>query len=314
MNEHRFDRRVAIVTGAGRGIGAAYARLLAARGASVVVNDLGSSMGGTGADPSPAERVADSIRADGGTAVADGSDVSNPNAAAELVARALDEFGGLDILVNNAGIMRWAALPELDLDAVERHVAVHVAGSFNTARAAWGHLVDRAYGRIVMTTSAGVFGLPNNTAYATAKGGVIGLTRSLHTAGEPHGITVNAVAPAAMTRMAGHTGVADPADPATAAMAPELVAPLVAYLCHADCTVGGHIYAAGAGRFSRIVLASTPGYLSSSPIPTIEEVAANWDAVNRVEDITLPHDLPDWSRSFTGHLTPDGSRPVTGSD
>lgn len=312
MSEHRFDERVAIITGAGRGIGAAYAELLAARGASVVVNDLGTSMGGRGADISPAEQVVAGIEARGGTAVADTGDVSDPDDASALVATAIERFGRLDIVVNNAGIMRWSSLPELDLDAVEQHVAVHVAGSFNTARAAWGHFVDRGYGRIVMTTSAGVFGLPNNTAYATAKGGVIGLTRSLHTAGAPHGIAVNAVAPAAMTRMAGRSDDADPTDPAAMAMAPDLVAPLVGYLAHENCPTGGQIYAAGAGRFSRIVLGSTPGYLSTTSTPTIEEVAANWDTVNELDDLMLPEDLMAWSRSFTAHLTPDGSRPIDG--
>src|SRR5262249_26502875 len=139
-----------------------------------------------------------------------------------LVAAAVDGFGRIDVLVNNAGIMRWAGMPEVDADNLASHWAVHVGGSFNTTRAAWPHMVDQHYGRVVMTTSAGVFGLPNNTSYATAKGGVIGLARSLATAGAGYGIAVNCVAPAAVTRMGGRADMPH--------MSPDLVAPLVAYL------------------------------------------------------------------------------------
>ncbi len=195
MDEHRFDGRVAVVTGAGRGIGRAYARLLAARGAGVVVNDLGSSMAGDGADEQPAARVVAEIVDAGGEAIADGSDVSTVAGAEALIGAAVERFGRIDVLINNAGIMRWAGMPEVDEDNLARHLAVHVGGSFNTTRAAWPHMVDQGYGRIVMTTSAGLFGLPNNTSYATAKGAVIGLTRSLKIAGAKHGIKVNLIAP-----------------------------------------------------------------------------------------------------------------------
>ena len=149
---------------------------------------------------------------------------------------------------------------------------MHVGGSFNTTRAAWPHMVEQGYGRIVMTTSAGMFGLPDNLAYATAKAGVIGLTRSLATAGAAHGIKVNLIAPAAMTRMAGRRAGrrrrrGDP-------MAPDLVAPMVAFLAHEDCPVSGEIYAAGAGRFARIFIASTEGYVHPTAAPTVEDVAA----------------------------------------
>ena len=138
-----------------------------------------------------------------------------------------------------------------------RHLAVHVGGSFNTARAAWPHMVEQGYGRIVMTTSSGMFGLPNNLSYATAKGGVIGLTRSLATAGAEHGIKVNLIAPAACTRMAGRGDRGPDRE-----MAPELVAPMAAFLAHEDCPVSGEIYAAGAGRFARLFIASTEGYVA----------------------------------------------------
>jgi NAD(P)-dependent dehydrogenase (short-subunit alcohol dehydrogenase family) len=297
VHEHRFDGRVAVVTGAGRGIGRAHARLLADRGACVVVNDLGGSIGGSGSDAQPASDVASEIVAAGGEAIADTSDVATATGAQALVDAALERFGRLDILVNNAGIMRWAGMPEVDEDNLTRHLAVHVVGSFNTTRSAWMHMVGQGYGRIVMTTSAGVFGLPKNTSYATAKGGVIGMTRSLATAGAPVGVKVNAVAPAAMTRMAGPA--ADEDDPQ---MSPDLVAPMVAFLAHEDCPVSGEIYAAGAGRFARVFIASTPGFVHSAPDPTVEDVAENWARINDESGYTVPTDLNDWSATFTAHL------------
>ena len=302
MSEHRFDGRVAVVTGAGRGIGRGYARLLASRGAQVVVNDLGASTGGTGADAGPAADAVAEIVAAGGDAVADTSDVSSPAGAQALVAAAVERFGRIDVLVNNAGIIRWAGMPEVDEENLARHLAVHVGGSFHTARAAWPHMVDQGYGRIVMTTSAGVFGLPNNTSYATAKGGVIGLARSLTLAGADHGIRVNLVAPAAMTRMAGRAS-----DEPSPEMAPELVAPMVALLAHEDCPVSGEMYAAGAGGFARIFIAITPGYVhrgEAGSVPTIEDVADNWAAINDEGGYTVPADLPAWSATFLSHLRP----------
>ncbi len=297
MGEYRFDGRVAVVTGAGRGIGRAYARLLAERGASVVVNDLGASTGGTGADAGPAAEAVAEIVAAGGEAVADTSDVSTSEGAQTLVASAVERFGRIDVLVNNAGIIRWAGMPEVDEDNLARHLAVHVGGSFNTARAAWPHMVEQGYGRIVMTTSAGLFGLPNNTSYATAKGAVIGLTRSLTTAGADHGITVNCIAPGAMTRMAGPGS-----EEAGPEMSPDLVAPMVALLAHEECPVSGEIYAAGFGRFARIFIAMTPGYVHDGPAPTIEDVADNWAAINDDPGYVIPADLPDWSATFMSHL------------
>src|SRR5262249_32999444 len=175
LNELAFEGRVAVVTGAGRGIGRAHALLLAERGVSVVVNDLGGSIEGVGADTEPASHVASEIAGAGGTAIADTSDVATTTGAQALVDGVVERFGRLDILVNNAGIIRWAGFPDADPDNLERHLAVHVKGSFNTARAAWPHMVEQGYGRIVMTTSTGMFGLPNNLSYATAKAGVVGL-------------------------------------------------------------------------------------------------------------------------------------------
>ncbi len=286
MSDYRFDDQTAVVTGAGRGIGRGYALLLAERGARVVVNDL---------DEAPAAAVVAEIEAAGGTAVADTSDVGTEAGARGLVAATVETFGRLDALINNAGIMRWAGPPDVDQDNLAAHLAVHTVGSFNTALAAWPHMVTQGYGRIVMTTSAGMLGLPANTAYATAKGGVVGLMRSLHTAGADVGIKVNAIAPAAYTRMAGR------GDPPPE-MAPALVAPMVALLAHESCPVSGEIYSAGAGRFARIFIAATDGYLHADGAATIEDVAAHWAEVNDESGYSVPADLMAWSDAFMSHL------------
>lgn len=265
----------------------------------MVVNDLGGDMGGDGADPEPAEHVAEEIRRQGGVAFADGRDVSIAEDARGLVETAVARFGSIDVLVNNAGIMRWAGMPEVDEGDLARHLAVHVGASFHTTRAAWPYFVAQGYGRVVMTTSTGIFGLPDNLAYATAKGGVVGLTRSLATAGSAHGIRVNAIAPAAFTRMAGPGG--GPPE-----MAPGLVAPMVGFLAHEDCGVTGEIYSAGFGRFARVFVASTEGYLADGT-PTVESVAAHWAEINDEVGYSVPRDLTEWSAGFTGHLRPDRS-------
>jgi NAD(P)-dependent dehydrogenase (short-subunit alcohol dehydrogenase family) len=284
-----------VVTGAGRGIGRAYALLLAERrGARVVVNDLGGSTSGEGADTSVAGAVAEEIVAAGGEAVADASDVSSAEGAQALVAAATEHFGGIHVLVNNAGIVRWGGFPEIDEEHLARHLDVHVTGSFATTRAAWPHFVEQGYGRVVMTGSTGMFGLPNNTSYATAKAAVIGLTRSLALAGAAHGIRVNVIAPAAATRMGGA--------PESEDLAPGLVAPMVAYLAHEDCPVSGEVYTAGARRFARLFVGSTPGYLHEGAAPTVEDVVEHWAAINDESGYTVPADLMTWSREFLGHF------------
>jgi NAD(P)-dependent dehydrogenase (short-subunit alcohol dehydrogenase family) len=298
LSEYRFDGQVAVITGAGRGIGRAYALLLADRGARLVVNDLGGSQDGTGADGAPAASTAGDIRAAGGTAVADVSDISTAAGARAVVDVAIGEFGRVDILINNAGIIRWAGPPDVDEDNLTRHLAVHTVGSFNTALAAWPHMVGQAYGRIVMTTSSGMFGLANNTSYATAKSALIGLTRSLAIAGAKQGIKVNLIAPAAMTRMGGGAGDSP-------AMAPDLVAPMAAYLAHEACPVSGEMFAAGMGRFARIFIASTRGYVHRGPSVTVEDLAEHWSAVNDETGYWIPPDLMGWSEGFMEHLRPD---------
>jgi len=250
----------------------------------VVVNDV---------DAEPAAAVVAEIEAAGGTAVADTCDLATGEGAEALIAAAVGRFGGLDVLVNNAGIVRWGGLPDISDEDFEATLAVHVRGSFAATRAAWPHLMAQGRGRIVMTTSSGLFGLPTNTSYATAKAGILGLTRSLALRGAEHGIKVNAIAPAAATRMGGDTS-----DPA---MAPELAAPMVAWLAHDDCPVSGEVYAAGAGRFARLFVAQAPGWVADDR-PTVEDVAAHWSEINAETGYEVPSDLLAWSRSFLRHL------------
>lgn len=305
MSTYDFDGRVAVVTGAGRGIGRGYALLLAGRGAKVVVNDLGGTKEGVGADPGPARSVASEIAAAGGTAIPDASDVSTVAGGQALVDAAVSEFGRIDIVINNAGNIRWAALPEADADNLDSHLAVHVKGSFNTTRAAWPHMLEQDYGRIVLTTSTGMFGLPGNLGYATAKAALIGMARSITVSSARHNIKINLIAPNAWTRMGGQPSDGQDAvsRPAPARMEPELVAPMVAYLAHEACAVSGEIYVAGAGRFGRIFVAATEGYLHpGSEQPTIEDIAGNWAAINDETGYYVPASLMDWAARFMGHL------------
>ncbi|MBO0909833.1 SDR family NAD(P)-dependent oxidoreductase [Arthrobacter sunyaminii] len=308
-NEHRFDGRVAIVTGAGRGLGRAHALLLAQRGAKVVVNDLGGSKEGEGVDASPATDAVNEILAAGGVAVADTNNVGSEAGCHALVETAVREFGRIDIVVNNAGISRWAAFPEADAENLERTLDVHLRGTWHTTRAAWPHMEKQGYGRIITTTSTGMLGLPENLAYATAKGALIGFTRSLAVSAAPKGILVNCIAPNAVTRPSESAKkpniVTDSKmDPELLkAMQTDLVSPLVGYLAHESCTVNGEILVAGAKRFGRWFLGFTQGWLDDTDsMPTIEEVAGHWNEINDLEGFYVPRNLNEWSANFMGHL------------
>lgn len=237
----RCDGQEAIVTGAGRGLGRAHALLLAERGASVVVNDLGGDFDGTGEDAQPAEEVVQEILAAGGRAVANIASVADPRGAESIVQDAMDHFGRLDIVVNNAGIIVFEPFPDSPLDIFTHVLGVHLHGSFNVTRAAWPHLVRQEYGRVVLTTSGGALGSASVVGYASAKGALISLGRSLAQAGQAVGIKVNMLAPIAITR----TGKKDPRIRAGAGTPgayeegrgrPESVSPIVAVLAaHRDC-------------------------------------------------------------------------------
>ena len=305
MSGLRLDGRVAAVTGAGRGIGRAHAELLGRLGAKVVVNDQGGSTLGVGSDRGPADEVVARIRAAGGAAVANYGDVSEADGGRSVVETAVAEFGRIDILVNNAGNMVWGALPEATIETIEAHWAVHVRGSYNTCFAAWPYLLKQNYGRVVLTTSAGIFGLPDNIGYATAKASFIGMAKSMTAGRGDANITINCIAPNAMTRLAARPGDEQAQTGPVPSMDPALVAPMVAYLSHESCDVSGEVFVAGAGRFARLFVGVTAGYLHPDPGGvTVDDVAANWAAINDPAGYYVPGTLTDWASHYLAHLYP----------
>lgn len=290
----RFDGRVAVVTGAGHGLGRAYALLLASRGAQVVVNDLGAALDGTGSDESAAEAVAAEIEAAGGTAVACPTDVASEDGAGAIVETALDRFGRVDAVIANAGIVRFTPFPEMTLDSFRRHLDVHVVGSFLVARAAWPHLAAQGYGRIVLATSNGILGSPGLAAYGAAKGAVLGLMRTLAVEGADVGIKANAVVPWAVTRMVEHARArrriaADPLE--TERLTAEAAAPAVALLAHDACPVSGEAVVSAGGVVARMWLSETPGWRQSGHAP--EDILTHWDAVSSDEGAYVPADTQE---------------------
>lgn len=286
-----FTDRVAIVTGAGGGLGREHALLLASLGAAVVVNDLGGDVHGTGSGTSAAAAVVDEIRAAGGVAVADHASVSDPEAAASIVERALTEYGRIDVVINNAGILRDKTFANLlwpDLDAV---LDVHLNGAFYVTRPAFVHMKEQGYGRIVVTSSAsGILGNFGQTNYGAAKLGLVGLMNVLKLEGERYGINVNAVAPIARTRMTMELlgTSADLFDPAQ-------VSPAVAYLASEACTLSGEIWSVGGGSVSRFFIGLTPGWFQppgDGPM-TVDDVAANVAAIRDEDGYTVPHSSAD---------------------
>jgi NAD(P)-dependent dehydrogenase (short-subunit alcohol dehydrogenase family) len=276
----RFDGRVAVVTGGGRGIGRAHALLLASRGAAVVVNDSGVSVAGRPLDENPAEEVVTEIRASGGQALASRASVDDKDGAAAIVADAVREFGRLDIVVNNAGITAPRPFPELA--QADREIAVHYLGTFFVCQAAWPHLAAAGYGRIVNTTSSTVFGMPGYASYGSAKGAVLAFTKNLATEALTHGIRVNAIAPSAATRMltegggAGKTPELIAVQQATRPV--ELVPPAMAYLAHESCRLNGEVLSVGGGKVSRYFLAETKGW-RGGPGLAPEDLAEHLDEI-----------------------------------
>jgi NAD(P)-dependent dehydrogenase (short-subunit alcohol dehydrogenase family) len=308
MDSIRFDGRVAIVTGAGRGIGRAHALLLAERGARVVVNDLGSANSGDGSDPGPAERVAAEIRAAGGEAVANTSDVASVDGAAQLVRRAIDSYGRVDVLVNNAGIFTPDEFPTLTVAELRRYFDVHVGGSYNVTRECWPHMVRAGYGRIVMTTSHGILGSPSLIAYGTAKGGVFALAKALAVTGRGLGITVNSIAPVAATRLAGGDDNGTSGEGVLDGAAPALVSPLVTLLCHESCPVSGETFLSGGRRHARLFVAETEGYVHPDADLTPEAVAEHWKQIMDDSDHYVPADTQAW---LAGNAERIAATPIT---
>lgn len=272
----RFDNRVAIVTGAGNGLGREHALQLAARGAKVVVNDFGGAADGTGGSSEPAQRVVDEIVAAGGEAIAHGANVTNAEQVADMVDKALAKWGRIDILVNNAGILRDRAFGKMSMDDWNAVMAVHVTGSTVCTMAVWPHMKAANYGRIVMTSSSsGLYGNFGQSNYAAAKMAVVGLMNVLHIEGAKNNIRVNTLAPGAATRMTEE--LLPPA--AVALMKPEMVTAGLLYLVSEDAPSRA-ILDATAGGFARTYILETEGICLDAENCTPEQVAAHWDAIS----------------------------------
>ena len=285
MNEGdlRFDGRVAVITGAGRGLGRAYALMLAAGGARVVVNDPGGTLDGAGGDAGPAHDVVREITDAGGQAVASTDSVATPEGGRAIIDTALQHFGGVDVLVHNAGIVRRASLQDMSYADFEAVLDVHLRGAFHVVRPAFPAMCAAGYGRIVLTSSiGGLYGNHEVANYAVAKAGVIGLSNVAAMEGAAHGVQSNVIVPAAVTRMA--AGIDTSAYPP---MGPELVAPVVGYLAHESCAVTGEMFVALAGRVATAAVTESPGVYRSSW--TIADVAGHLDAIrDRCEPVTFP--------------------------
>lgn len=280
-----FTGRVALITGAGGGLGRSHALLLASRGASVVVNDIGGSLDGTGTSARPAVEVTDEINALGGMAVADTNTVATPEGGQSMIRTAIDAFGRIDIVVNNAGILRDKSFANMTPDLWQAVLDVHLTGAMNVTRAAWPHLREQSYGRIVCTSSAaGIFGNFGQANYGSAKMGLVGLTRVLAQEGARYNIRANAIAPVASTRMSEEL-----LGPRGDALDPCLVSPVVAWLVSEACDVSGEIYSAGAGRVARIFIAETLGFFK--PELTIEDVCDNVEQIRAEDGYVVPSNV-----------------------
>jgi NAD(P)-dependent dehydrogenase (short-subunit alcohol dehydrogenase family) len=272
----RFDGRVAVVTGAGAGLGRAHALGLAARGARVVVNDLGVARDGSGRSSEAAERVVAEIAAAGGEAVADGADVGDAREVGAMVARALGLWGRLDILVANAGILRDRTIAKMSVEDFRAVLDVHLVGAFVCAKACWEPMREQGYGRILLTSSSsGLFGNFGQANYGAAKAGMLGLMHALHLEGRKHDIRANMILPTAATRM---TEGLLPAD-ALALLAPETITPGVLYLV-SERAPSRFAMSAGAGVFARVVVSETQGVALSGANLSPEEVEAQFSAIS----------------------------------
>jgi NAD(P)-dependent dehydrogenase (short-subunit alcohol dehydrogenase family) len=269
MEYLRFDSRVAVVTGAGRGLGRAYAELLAARGARIVVNDPGVNLDGSGGDENPALEVVRAIEAAGGAAVANVEPVGTEQAAERLMAQAMDVFGRIDIVVNNAGIFtpRYTFM-DTSTESFERLFQVHVMGTIHNTRAAWPHMLGRHYGKIInVSSSTGYVGSIGRLEYSTAKAAVHGFTKTLAKESLSCGIYVNAIAPGALTRPVSASTDLYSDEEFARAFSASLVAPTVVWLAHHDTEVNGEVFTAVGGTTAQLVFAETYGYGSDTPTP-----------------------------------------------
>lgn len=281
MEEIRFDGRVAVVTGAGGGLGKAYALLLASRGAKVVVNDLGGTFDGTGSDASPAQQVVDQIIASGGEAVSSYDSVAEWESAQNIIETAIKSFGQIDILINNAGILRDKSFLKMDMDDYRKIMSVHLDGTFYCSKAAFAYMKDRTYGRIVSTASAaGLYGNFGQANYGAAKMGIVGMMGCIAQEGARYNIRVNTIVPTAGTRL---TFTVLPEE-VIGQVKPEYVAPIVAWLCSETCDETAKIFSAGGGYFSRAAVVEGEGVVFDPDKEiTVEMVADKIDKIKSLE-------------------------------
>ena len=285
MADLGFDGKVAIITGAGGGLGRQHALLLASRGAQIVINDLGGGIDGSGGSEGPAHTAAKEIESLGGIAVADTHSVASPEGGAAIVKTALDAFGRGDIVINNAGILRDKTFHNMDAGLLDPVIDVHLKGAFNVTRPAWVTMREQGYGRVVSTSSAaGIFGNFGQTNYGAAKMGLVGFTRVLALEGAKYNIKANVIAPLALTRM-----TEDIMGPMASKVAPEKVSPVVAFLAHQDCPVSGEIYSVAGGRVARVFIAETPGFYKDGL--TMEDVRDNFATIRDETGYTVPANL-----------------------
>ncbi len=287
-----FADRVALVTGAGGGLGREHALLLARRGAAVVVNDLGGDVHGTGSSSRAADHVVSQIREEGGIAVADYGSVSDPAEAEAMVERAVAEFGRIDIVVNNAGILRDKSFVNMSWDDLNAELDVHLRGAFHVTRPAFAQMKEQGYGRILVTSSgSGIMGNFGQSNYGAAKMGLLGLMNVLKLEGTKYNIKVNAIAPIARTRM-----TEDIFGEAIAHFDPDYVSPAAAYLVSEDCAVSGEIWSVGGGSVSRFFIGLTPGYFKhperEGPL-TIEDIAAHIEDIRDEDGYIVPFSSQD---------------------
>ncbi|MEP7298208.1 MAG: SDR family NAD(P)-dependent oxidoreductase [Burkholderiales bacterium] len=280
----RFDGRVAIVTGAGGGLGRQHALALAARGAKVVVNDLGGTLDGHGGTPLAAQKVVDEIVAAGGTAMASGASVTDATAVQAMVDAAMAAWGRVDILVNNAGILRDKSFTKMALDDFRLVVEVHLMGAVNCTKAVWDVMRAQNYGRIVMTTSSsGLYGNFGQSNYGAAKMALVGLMQTLSIEGAKNDIRVNCLAPTAATRMTENLMP----EAVLKLLQPEAVTPGLLALVADDAPTRA-ILCAGAGSFERAHITLTPGIFVGLPDDAPEQVALNFEALSDREDEAVP--------------------------
>lgn len=288
MTDIRYDGRVAIITGAGGGLGKTYALMLGKRGAKVVVNDLGGKSDGTGASTSMADATVKEIQEAGGEAVANYDSVSTPDGGKKITQAALDHFGRVDIVINNAGVLRDKTFAKLTPEELEIVIDVHMKGAFFVSQPAFSVMKENNYGRILLTASAaGIFGNFGQTNYGAAKMGLVGLANVLALEGAKNNIKVNTIAPIAKTRMTEQL-----LGPLAEAVQPDHVTPLVAYLVSEQCQLSREVYSVGGGRFARIFVGLTPGWFAGKgKVASPEDVRDHIAEIRNTEGYIIPDSI-----------------------